>query len=535
MSKLNRILKRFSKNEKGNLSVSFGLAMIPMTMALGAAYDLGRQVDAKQSLVAALDSAVLAGTKYLFDHEDELPQALKVAEDFFNATISKGKFKTLDIKFKLNKEGDGIAAYGNTDIATTLLKTVGIEKLDVLSDVIPEAASASIVGPNVDLEVAMMLDVTSSMCDDGAGPCKTGSKISALKASAADLIDTLMFDNNSKIKTRFALVPFSTRVRVAQDGSGGTIMNKLTDLNPTFSGEYKSCLTSSGGVGGGPITYDPETGAASGSPGTPWQCHNWGTTLYSGLKIKPCVTDRYFDAASKFDTTDTAPGPGFWINAHDGSRRPLGPDSSTQVATSGQGTVDDPAETGNYNADGSCADIAESNEVVPLTDDKNKLISHINSLEGFGSTSGALGTAFSWYMLSPEWSSVWGSGAAAKPYADIANPGTNGKRRLRKVAILMTDGSYNTKRGWKNSDVKEVSDAAVALCQSMKAKGIEVFTVGFELDSLPLSEQPTAQDTLSSCANSPGHYYNSKNPAALKLAFKTIADQISNAMVRLTR
>jgi Flp pilus assembly protein TadG len=534
MSKAKKIVQRFSKNERGNLAVSFGLAMIPMTMAFGAAYDLGRQVDARQSLISAMDAAVLAGTRYLFDHEDQLPQALKIAEDYFNASIPKGKFRTLDIKFKLNKEGDGIAAFGNTDIQTTLLKTVGIQKLDVLSDVVPEAASASIVGPNVDLEVALMLDVTSSMCDNGIGPCKTGNKISALKESATDLIDTLMMEKNSKIKTRFALVPFSTRVRVAQNGGGGAIMNKLTDLNPKFSGDYKSCLTSSGGTGGS-ITYDPETGAASGTPGTPWQCHNWGTTRQDNLKIKPCVTDRYFGSNSKFEITETTPGPGFWINAHDGTRRPIGPDSSTQITTSGKGSVTDPAETDNYNSDGSCGDVAESNEILPLTDDKEKLIARVNNLEAYGATSGALGTAFSWYMLSPEWASIWGGDAAPKPYSDIANPGTKGKRKLRKVAILMTDGSYNTLRGWKNSDEKEISAAAVALCENMKGKGIEVYTVGFELDSLSATQKPLAESTLSSCANSPAHYYDSKNPAALKLAFKSIAEQVAGAMVRLTK
>jgi hypothetical protein len=104
---------------------------------------------------------------------------------------------------------------------------------------------------------------------------------------------------------------------------------------------------------------------------------------------------------------------------------------------------------------------------------------------------------------------------------------------LRKVAILMSDGVFNTRRGWDNQDQQDASDDAKAVCTAMKAKGIEIYTVGFALDPLPSSERTMAEDTLKSCGSSLEHFYNTLDPAELQNAFRDIAVQLSS--VSLTR
>jgi Flp pilus assembly protein TadG len=521
MKKITQVFTRFLKNDSGNIAISFGILFIPISMAFGAAVDLARQLDAKQSLTAAMDAAVLAGTQFLYENKGDLAGAQKVAADYFNTIIPAGKFETLDIKFKLNSRKNGIAAYGNAAIPTTMLKALGFERLDVLTDNVSEASSAEAEAPETELEVSVMLDVTSSMCDDGIGPCTSGSKLSALKESADTLVDTLIPDKKSDRNARVALIPFSTRVRVGPNGGGAAIMNDLTNLNDTWSGSYKACTSSSGSGGA-------ETAGN-------WTCGNYETQVMNNWKIMPCVTDRYFNSTWNFETTDHAPGPGFWLNAHDGTRMILGPDSSTSIASTGTGSPSDPATHWNYNSEGGCSDVSEKNEIVPLTDDKDLLKARISTLDAYGATGGALGTAFSWYMISPEWASIWKGKSKPKDYDLITKAGKGGGKKLRKIAILMTDGSYNTMRGWKDSDIKPISDAALELCTNMKAKGIEVFTVGFELASLSASEQPIAEATLNGCASSAAHHFNSENPAALKLAFKTIGDQLAGVSTRLTK
>ena len=108
-----------------------------------------------------------------------------------------------------------------------------------------------------------------------------------------------------------------------------------------------------------------------------------------------------------------------------------------------------------------------------LSSDQAALIEPIDGLTGKGSTGGALGTAFAWYMLSPNWISVWTGGNAgnADPYSHLTVTQSNGKPKLRKVAILMSDGVFNTRRGWDNQDQQDASDDAKAVCTAMKAKG----------------------------------------------------------------
>jgi Flp pilus assembly protein TadG len=518
MKKITTSVGHFFRNDSGNIAISFGLLMIPMSMALGAAVDLVRQVDARQSLTIAMDAAVLAGTQHLFETKGDLAAAKKVSEDYFNTTILKGKFQKLDIKFKLNSKGNGIAAFGNADIPTSLLKAIGFETLDVLTDAVSEAASAEAEAPETELEVSVMLDVTSSMCDDGVGPCTTGSKISALKSASSGLVDTLI---DMEVETRIALVPFSTRVRVGPDGGGAAMMKDLTNLDAKWSGSVKTCVAGSGSGGA-------ETNGT-------WTCTSSAVQVKNNWKVIPCVTDRYFNSSGSFETTDRAPDSGFWLNAHDGTRMTLGPDSSSLVATTNVGTGSDPANHWNYNDNGSCSDVDNNNEIVPLTDNKKKLQDSISGLVAYGATGGALGTAFSWYMISPEWAPIWKGNSKPKDYELMTKTGKGGEKKLRKIAILMTDGSYNTMRGWKDSAVKPISDAALELCTNMKAKGIEIFTLGFELASLPVSEQPIAEAMLNGCASSPAHHFNSANPAALKLAFKSIGDQLAGVSTRLTK
>ena len=129
-------------------------------------------------------------------------------------------------------------------------------------------------------------------------------------------------------------------------------------------------------------------------------------------------------------------------------------------------------------------------------------------------------------MLSPNWSSLWSSSSTPAAY---------GTAKLKKIAILMTYGEYNTQYTSKGVDdgsssftscpnaANGCSSAqAIAQCTAMKAKGIEVYTIGFQLGGSQI-----AIDTLSNCATDASHFYNSATGDALKAAFNDIALKIS--------
>jgi hypothetical protein len=376
-------------------------------------------------------------------------------------------------------------------------------------------------GGGSNLEVSVMLDVTGSMCDDGSGPCTTGTKIYALKTAVKDLVKIVVQDDQSTYQSRVALVPFSNRIRVAPDGQGSTIMGALTDMSPTWSGWRSYCTASQyGGT-------TEATGGESPSGGDYYVCSATETRQQTNWKIRPCVTERFFESTNTLDATDDAPGTNAWLNAYDGDRLPISNDSASNPPTSGIGaTSTDPADFWNYSASGDCS-MAEENEIVPLTSDRSKLLGKIDGLEGRKTTGGALGTAFAWYMLSPKWNNIWPASPAG-PYGDLTTLQSNGKPKLRKVAILMSDGVYNAQRGWTGQDQQKVSDNAKAICTAMKAAGIEIYTVGFDLDSLPSAERTIALNTLQSCGTDLEHFYNTLDPTELQSAFRDIAVKMSS-------
>ncbi len=156
--------------------------------------------------------------------------------------------------------------------------------------------------------------------------------------------------------------------------------------------------------------------------------------------------------------------------------------------------------------------------LLPMTDDKAVLKASVDSYSTGGTTAGHLGTSYAWFLLSPEWASIWPTASQPTAY----NSGT-----ATKVAILMTDGLYNTVGG-KMSGANEVksADFAVDTCTEMKSKGIIVYTVGFKLNA------PAAKATLESCASHIEKFYEAKDGDALRIAFQAIAQDI--ATLRLT-
>jgi Flp pilus assembly protein TadG len=174
-----------------------------------------------------------------------------------------------------------------------------------------------------------------------------------------------------------------------------------------------------------------------------------------------------------------------------------------------------------YTSDGKCA-LTSSGELVPLTSDKTLLKNKIKNLTDGGGTAGQIGTAWAWYTLSPNWNTLWPAANQAAAYST----------KLRKTAILMTDGEYNTdydshgvKTGTNGAGPaanEGSTNQARALCTAMKAKGITVYTVGFDLGG-----NQTAIDTLNQCATDPSKFYNAANGEQLKEAFRDIALQLN--------
>jgi hypothetical protein len=167
---------------------------------------------------------------------------------------------------------------------------------------------------------------------------------------------------------------------------------------------------------------------------------------------------------------------------------------------------------GNYTCPGST--------VVPLSgkSDQATIKTILDSYVATGSTAGHIGTAWGWYLLSPEWANLLGAGAPAA-YGDAD-----------KSMIIMTDGVFNTsyQSGGSTSSTTQADESYAqfdSLCNGIKASGIRVFTVGFALND------PRALAALSSCATDKSTYFDAKTGNDLKDAFHSIAQKLNTLRV----
>lgn len=513
----------FAADKRGSIAIIFALSIAVIIGAVGGAVDFGRYVSAKQQTSAALDAAVLAGARVLLLGGSQ-QDAKATAQQYYDRNIANRFAVASDtIQFNVVGGGKAVTGQGSAHLETTFLKVLGIDSLPLVNAPGANFATAEISsGGGSNIEVALMLDLTGSMCPDGIGPCSSGTKIDALKTAAKDLVNIVVSDDQSTYKSRVALVPFTYAVRVAANGQGGAMMTALTGLPETWSGYQTVC------------TDWTQTAPASGPESfAQWVCNASSVQQVSNWKIRPCVTERFYDNGWIMGLTDTRPGNGMWLNAIDGRRWPIANDSAATPVSSPLGqTASDPANQYNYDEYGACWG-PETNVIEPLSSNKTALVAKINAFQAEGQTAGALGTAFAWYMLSPEWNNIWPNASKPDPYAHLTVSQPNGKPKLRKVAVLMSDGVFNTYRGWSGQDQQQVSNYAKQICANMKAKGIEIYAVGFDLDSLPSDQKAIAIDTLQSCGTDLSHFYNTLNAGELQNAFRDIAVKLSS--IRLTK
>ena len=186
-----------------------------------------------------------------------------------------------------------------------------------------------------------------------------------------------------------------------------------------------------------------------------------------------------------------------------------------------------------YSSNGSCI----TNTIQPLTSSKPTLHALANSLVAAGSTSGHIGLAWGWYMISPNFGYLWPASA----------PRAYGGANLVKAVVFMTDGIFNTPycsgvvandalsgAGGDSSHINCASphgssrSQAETLCDAIKAPSlnIKLYVVGFDL-----ADDEDTLDFLEDCASGPEYFFQADDGDALEAAFAAIADSLSDLRI----
>ncbi|GAA0870530.1 ubiquitin-activating E1 FCCH domain-containing protein [Brevundimonas basaltis] len=173
--------------------------------------------------------------------------------------------------------------------------------------------------------------------------------------------------------------------------------------------------------------------------------------------------------------------------------------------------------------------------ILPLSSNRSTLKSTIDGYDVEGSTAGQIGIAWGWYMVSPNFNYLWPSSAAA----------AYNTAKTLKAVIIMTDGEFNTPycsgvisrqagSGSGSNTGKIDCDAdngdpfeqGKSMCAAMKARGVLVYTVGFQIES-----GSNAADVLRSCASTPASFFLPANGGDLSEAFAAIGRDITQLRI----
>ncbi len=203
----------FDSDVRGSVGIIFALTTVVVVSMVGGAVDYGRATMAREQMQNALDSSVLAAGR-VWQITSDIVQAEQAGLKYFNGNKPR-VVDNVSITFTPNIAMNRLAMEASTTMATPFLSLVRSSGYYVYTKAEAELA----VGGNAEtsLEVSLMLDVTGSMY---------GNKLGDMKDAAKDLIDIIVWADQSEYTSKVALVPFSARVNV------GNYAPQLTGQSP---------------------------------------------------------------------------------------------------------------------------------------------------------------------------------------------------------------------------------------------------------------------------------------------------------------
>jgi Putative Flp pilus-assembly TadE/G-like len=474
-----KLAARFQQDERGSTAIMFALLITPVMFLTGMAVDFSRMVTVKTRMQTAIDAASLAGVRAQQATGANSTTYQTTATTYYNAITQSLPYV---VTTKLNTPTVAATTNKYSWTAETWVRTPFLSVAQIIANGPAEAgAPAGCTGSKWKCQkvvtAASVLatsggnntgySIETSFMLDITGSMR-GQKLTDLKTATNNAIDILVWSDQSVQTSRVAISPFAEDVRM-----------------PTVQ------------------AYEAATGRTAVNATKQVYGYNFGANANNLCVSERQGADRYLDTA---------------------------PSASSRPVAVWDYINNNGVSSANCN-------VPAASAVQPLTSDKIVLHNLVNGLDDAGYTAGHIGTAWAWYMLSPNFNALWATANQAKPYDTNYNINTKvgdpTKVKLKKIAVLMTDGDYNTQytsQGILTSYFGEAAandtatNQANALCTNMKAKGIEVYTVGFQVSN-------AAKTMLTNCATDASHFYDATTGDSLNMAFKDIALKISQIRV----
>ncbi len=504
-------LRRFMASRRGGITLTMGLAAVPLSFMTMGAIDYGRATMVKSDLQDALDAATLTVGKSTTTSPTTIQS--------MGATTLAGNLKAypdthlVSSSFTLN--GAKLDATATATMTPMVADLFGASTVQI-------SASSEVVRAVNKLEIALVLDNTGSMA---------GTKLTLLKTAASNFVDTLSAAaarTTDPTAVKIGLVPFSMTVNVGSTYKTATWIdqNAASPINDQIFGSHANRFTLfsqmgvswAGCVESRQSPYDvQDTAPTTATPATlftPFFAPDEpGSSSSTNVWNNMTWYNNYLNDVTTSSSWSTRQGYVAKYNTH--TFLHTGTNSSTGYT---------------YGPNAGCS----LQPLARLSNNWTSLKSSINSMTAVGDTNIPMGLMWGWHVLSPN-----------APFADGAAYGT---QKLTKVVVLMTDGqNQNTSNSnsdasfysgdgyiWQNRlGITSGSDAQrqtaldgklTTLCTNMKAENIVIYTVRVDVTDNNYA-------VLQNCATTPDKFYNVQDATQLNAVFDAIAGAIQNLRI----
>ena len=502
--------QKIARDVRGNLTVLTAFILASMVALVGLAVDLEFIFRQQARVQYAMDSAVLAGA---LSRQGGATDEAVIADirEYMNPLIDSagGGLSCTPVTVTFSEDSEDILGKMRCTQPTFISNIFGNDEMSFNVS----STSTFSVGK---IDVSFVFDVSGSM--------NSNNRLTLLKEAAIIAFDELLPDDQVLDGTvRLGIVTYNNAV------NAGAYFNDVTRSVTIPADTSNSNGLSNYNSYNSARMYDQATGKrfmyyqdGTCTESDPDDCNRYGDYDWDVARwfwddssaTDTCVYER----TGSYAASDAAPGNFAWIGA--GNPRWNFYDSDYDKYY-GENEI----ENGGANSSTGALDFyyagCRATGPVPLTENKDALITHVNSMTANGGTAGHLGVAWGWYLLSPNWQDIWPE--AAKPWAyDEIN--------VTKAVILMTDGDFNANHPTAS---KNSFRQAMDLCDAMKAEpsNVQIYTVGFQVPSY-VQKTSDGQTIMEYCATSPAFAFDASNGDELKEVYREIAQSISDLRIK---
>jgi Flp pilus assembly protein TadG len=195
LQRLSPVRAAFVADRRANIAITFALATMPVMGLVGAAVDYSHAAAVRTSMQSALDATALAMSKLT----PPPPDPNLAATNYFLGLFTLPEKSTIKVTAVYNTNPTSITVGSTASVKSDFMAIMGMPQL-------PISASSTVAWGITKLQVALALDNTGSMADNG--------KMTALKTATHQLLTQLQGAATNPGDVQVAIVPFAREVNV---------------------------------------------------------------------------------------------------------------------------------------------------------------------------------------------------------------------------------------------------------------------------------------------------------------------------------